>query len=169
MRAVLKEYGIKTMFFVVGQEAEARPGDLRAILSDGNSLGNHSWAHEHLPGLSSKAVRDSLLKTDRVVRRLTGYDMTPNWRAPYGEHNGTVDAAAASLGYTMRWGWDIDSEDSGKLKGKTGAILEHIRSELHRCAGTCQILFHDFPTSVDSLSTILPALKNDGVQFVPFP
>jgi RHS repeat-associated protein len=177
-RSVLAKYGIKTMFFVVGQEVVARPEAVKAILADGHSLGNHSFGHENLTHLSAAQVKESLRKTDSAVKRIAGYDMTPNWRAPGGRRNGTVDDAAASLGYTMHWGWDIDSEDSNpQVKGNNTAILKHIRNMLTGkrdefkdtpCfKGTCQILFHDF--SPNTLDFVLQNLKQDGVKFLDFP
>jgi len=74
MRQFLDSYNVRTMFFVVGQEAERRPDDTRALVSAGHVLGNHTWAHEVLTGLSNEAIRRTLRRTDAAVTRITGID-----------------------------------------------------------------------------------------------
>ncbi|XXF76359.1 polysaccharide deacetylase family protein [Myxococcaceae bacterium GXIMD 01537] len=172
MRALLREHGIHTMFFVVGEEVATPAGneEVRALLREGHSLGNHSWGHEALKRLSKAGVTLSLLKADRAVKKATGLSMAPHWRAPYGGSNATVEAGAAAAGFTVHWPWDIDSMDALGLDSDPQGMLRHIRRELGRRAKSpVQILFHDKKSSVSALRLIIPALENEGHTFVDFP
>jgi RHS repeat-associated protein len=169
MGSLLKENGIRTMFFVEGAFVQRRPGDLKALLAEGHKLGNHSWNHENFAQLSAQQVIESLRKTEDIVRRVTGISMKPNWRAPYGSLSGRASAAAASIGYTKQWKWDVDSED-WKTPGQTGVILQKVEDGLRSCPKqTCQMLFHDRSSTVRSLRTIIPTLKAEGYKLVDFP
>jgi peptidoglycan/xylan/chitin deacetylase (PgdA/CDA1 family) len=72
--------------------------------------------------------------------------------------------AAASIGHTTHWKWDVDSED-WKTPGQTGVILQKVEDGLRSCPNqTCQMLFHDRGSTVRSLQTIIPTLKDGGLQ-----
>ncbi|WP_300974355.1 polysaccharide deacetylase family protein [Sphingomonas sp. LHG3406-1] len=49
---VLRAAGAKATYFVVGQEAERRPELLRLLLAEGMELGNHSWSHVRMAGVT---------------------------------------------------------------------------------------------------------------------
>jgi len=84
--------------------------------------------------------------------------------------NARVDAAAASVGFTKHWGIDIDSQDSQGMNTNPSAMLDRLRSELQKCPKSkCQILFHDFPSSLRSMKKVIPALISDGYDFTSFP
>ncbi len=46
--AVLRAEHVRATFFVVGRAVAAFPGVVRSEAADGDAIGNHTWAHEHL-------------------------------------------------------------------------------------------------------------------------
>jgi peptidoglycan/xylan/chitin deacetylase (PgdA/CDA1 family) len=95
--------------------------------------------------------------------------MVPNWRPPYGASSGSVEAAAAKVGFTKKWLWDVDSLD-WKYRSDTDKIVDQVEKGLRGCGKqTCDILFHDKDTTVDALQVIMPRLKLEGYKFVNFP
>lgn len=80
---LLDRHGIKAIFFLVGQKAEAHPDLVRAILDRGHELGNHSWAHE--PWLMLRGARHLRQEVARTQDLLRGFGVLPRaFRPPVG-------------------------------------------------------------------------------------
>jgi peptidoglycan/xylan/chitin deacetylase (PgdA/CDA1 family) len=47
IRDILDRYGVKGTFFTVGKALDKRPDISRALLADGQLLGNHSYHHDY--------------------------------------------------------------------------------------------------------------------------
>jgi peptidoglycan/xylan/chitin deacetylase (PgdA/CDA1 family) len=60
---------------------------------------------------SAERIRAELTDAAAIIRDATGQDPAPYWRAPYGSWNQGVIDAAASVGYTYTFMWDIDTID----------------------------------------------------------
>lgn len=57
--AALSAECVQATFFVIGRNAQASPQMLRAMIQQGHTVGNHSWSHPMLNGLSAtKALAD---------------------------------------------------------------------------------------------------------------
>lgn len=169
MRAVLAEHRIKTMFFVEGELVKKRAVEVAAMVRDGHRLGLHTWDHPQLTKMSDEGIREEFVKTDALVKEITGKSMAPHWRPPYGAVNQRVTDIARSLGSTKMWLWDIDSLDWRHLSN-TSAIVKEVEGGLARSSrSVADILFHDKPTTVVALKTLLPQLKAKGYQLVDFP
>ncbi|MBV8152776.1 MAG: polysaccharide deacetylase family protein, partial [Candidatus Eremiobacteraeota bacterium] len=80
---VLRKEHVHATFFVVGQAVAAYPAIVRREARDGNAIGNHTWAHEHLVLDDSTALRETLEKTDRAIYAVTRTH-TRIMRPPYG-------------------------------------------------------------------------------------
>jgi len=124
----LRGRGIRTTVFLTGQFIRRYPELARQIASDGHEVGNHTFDHPHLttyavdgrqrtrPGVTEELLRRELEQTAALYREVTGRDMAPLWRAPFGEENGEILGWAESLGYRhVSWthggGRNMDSLD----------------------------------------------------------
>jgi peptidoglycan/xylan/chitin deacetylase (PgdA/CDA1 family) len=194
MLDLLDKYKIKTMFFIEGQFAEKRVRDLRKLVDRGHHLGNHTWDHPQLTKKSDDEIKRQLARTDELVKKLTGKSMAPNWRPPYGDgfRDARVLRAAAAVGFTKMWYWDIDSEDWNILTGPAKHRVARPQAEINKLItdkveqqltalirnpqpgregekGKYVVLVHDKPTTVAALEVLLPRLKSEGYTFVDFP
>jgi peptidoglycan/xylan/chitin deacetylase (PgdA/CDA1 family) len=193
MLDLLDKYKIKTMFFVMGENIQARPKDFLKIVQRGHRLGNHTWSHPHLMHLKDAEIQAQLKRTDDLVTKLTGKSMAPHWRPPYGEgaRDSRVLKAAADIGFTKMWFWDVDSGDTNVWKDRIGKIsrapaemvqftIDSTEEQLAALAKTPRagregekgkyvVLIHDKQTTVRALETLLPRLKSEGYSFVNFP
>jgi peptidoglycan/xylan/chitin deacetylase (PgdA/CDA1 family) len=96
---------VKATFFVVGQQVEAFPAELRREVADGQVIGNHSFTHPVLGSLTPQQVHDELADTQSAVYRVAGVRPTL-MRPPYGSYS----AAVRSFGLPLVV-WDVDSMD----------------------------------------------------------
>ena len=70
---VLKKYGVKATFFVMGEKAEKYPELIKRIASEGHLLGNHSYSHKNYLGIyPPRVVLKEYEKTAETIQRVTG-------------------------------------------------------------------------------------------------
>lgn len=80
--AQLKKADVPTTFFVIGMEAKQHPQQLKAIVDAGYDVGNHSYSHRVLMGVTQKTIQAEVEDTDTLIRQ-AGYQKPIYFRAPY--------------------------------------------------------------------------------------
>lgn len=63
----LRKYGFKATFFCRGDNAEHYPELLLRIISEGHSIGNHTYSHLHAFSVSSKQYIDDIERANQVL------------------------------------------------------------------------------------------------------
>lgn len=170
--AILKRYDVPGVFFEVGRNIGtvgadgkvalgAMAGISRQLMADGYAVGNHSLTHAQLSRTSGDALREQVLGTDALLRRV-GDKRAPLFRFPYGARNaeGLQLLGEAGLKSIM---WNIDSMDWADPVPESivQRVLEQVQKEQRGI-----ILFHDIhDRAVKALPQILDRLIADGYQF----
>lgn len=91
---LLAECGAKATFFVCGRNIERRPEPARRALAEGHVLGNHTYNHRFLLGLSPAGVRSEVTRAQHAIEDATG--VRPRlFRPPYGVRSPWLPAALA--------------------------------------------------------------------------
>ena len=106
--SVLSRHHAKATFFVEGRSARRYPQLIAAELAAGDSVGNHTWTHPHLPTLSAAAIRVQLLSTQHYLRTLGAPAQC--FRPPFGETNKVVHQVEADLGI-HEYLWTTETKD----------------------------------------------------------
>jgi peptidoglycan/xylan/chitin deacetylase (PgdA/CDA1 family) len=153
-------------FFEIGEQIREydRDGKVeREMLADGDMIGDHTWSHPDLLGLSPSEQRDQIWLAADAIRKATGF--TPClFRAPYGAVDSSVLREARALGFaTIQW--DIDPRDWA-LPGERG-IIENVLANAHN-GGIVEEHFGGGPRyeTLDALPAEIAALRRDGFQLV---
>jgi peptidoglycan-N-acetylglucosamine deacetylase len=110
---VLERAHVPGTFFEIGDQIGSYdPGGRleRRMLADGDLIGDHTWSHPSMPGLSRGAQAGQLSSTASAIRRATGGFRPCLWRPPYGALNGSLVSLARSLGF-LTITWDVDPRD----------------------------------------------------------
>lgn len=159
--ATLRKHQVRAMFFVCGEMADVHPDLLREMADDGHVVGNHSWSHPLVPGLSRARIRDELGRTSEVVEATLG--TAPLWyRAPYGAWNRNSFEIGADLGMEPM-AWTVDTLDW--TTPGTGTIVRRV---LDGAAPGVVVLSHDAggnrSQSVAALRRYLPRLLDEGYR-----
>jgi peptidoglycan/xylan/chitin deacetylase (PgdA/CDA1 family) len=108
-------------------------------------------------------IRTELTGAQAILRQLSGQNPQPYWRPPYGSISAAVLQAAASVGYTKTFMWDIDTID-WKPIGEGGPTAQQIASKVITTAeGGSNVLMHlgGYET-LDALRIMVPGLRDRG-------
>ncbi|WP_123043447.1 polysaccharide deacetylase family protein [Cohnella candidum] len=164
---ILKEYGVKATFFVVGTQVEKNPDTMKRILKEGHDIGNHSWSHADLTKLSGQALADQIDRTQKAVEKATG-GYTPDLvRAPYGSVSKPLldYVHEKELHHVL---WTVDPRDwaGTSVSAMRANIRKHARPGgvilLHSFGGKKDALEH----TIELLPIIIQDLKKAGYEFV---
>lgn len=133
----LEQNGLRATMFNEGRFAAADPAGVRAQVSAGMWLGNHSYSHPRLTELSPAQMGAEISRTQQAIADAGGG--TPElFRPPFGLTDSTVRAVAAEHGLREIL-WDISTEDWSGVS--VDAIVD-----AHRGLTDGQIiLMHDGP------------------------
>lgn len=161
---ILAEYGIKATFFVIGENAEWYGDLVKTEYENGHEIGNHTYSHHmNLKKLSYDGIRGEIENAEEAIYENIEY-RTKLLRPPGGIYSDTLLRAAADNDYTIIC-WSVDTRDWAHTP--TDEIVKNVLSSVKE--GDI-ILFHDYvsgnsPTP-DALRQIIPALLNEGYNFV---
>jgi peptidoglycan-N-acetylglucosamine deacetylase len=113
---LLHDEGIKATFGMTGLWAQANPDLVRRMVAEGHQLINHTWDHSSLTGantqmppMTPEEVAKQLDDTEAVVRDLTGYEMRPYFRPPYGDYDEDSLRYLYDDGYSETIWWTCDT------------------------------------------------------------
>ena len=160
---ILKKYGVKATFFVIGVNAEKYPQKVKRISDEGHEIGNHTYSHLNLRELDEKEIRQELIKGERAIQKIT--KKKPKLlRPPGGAYSDLVIKASSEMGCDIIL-WSQDTRDWAHTPADkiVCGIMDNVK-------GGDIILFHDFvcpdtPTP-EALEKIIPKLLKSGYEFV---
>lgn len=161
---VLRQYGVKATFCMVGTQAQAHPDLVKKVVAAGHRLCDHSVSHDTTMDKKSESYQSQqILDAERMITEASGGVRPMYYRAPGGAFTPYSRKLAASRG--MRpLGWNVDSKDFERPG--TAAIVATVERELPNGP---TILFHDAggdrAETVEALRRLLPELRGQGYVF----
>jgi peptidoglycan-N-acetylglucosamine deacetylase len=160
--AVLKKYGARATFFLIGAKAAKYPELTRMILDAGHTIGNHTQTHPQFSfwRLGPRALAQEI---DAFEGTITSLGIAPSFwfRAPTGMKNPFLHPILAARGLRLV-GWsarayDTQIDDSAK-------IVERIKRSV--VSGTI-ILLHEKPQICPkALEQLLKELTAERFQLI---
>jgi peptidoglycan-N-acetylglucosamine deacetylase len=108
-------------------------------------------------------IRSELTDAAAIIQQYSGQNPQPYWRAPYGSISDAVRAAAASVGYTKTFGWDIDTID-WKPISDGGPTAQQIATKVITNAqdGSVVLMHLGGYETLDALKLMVPGLRDRG-------
>jgi len=155
---VLSRLHARATFFDVGSRVGYWPQAVRAETRVGE-VGNHTWSHPHLTGMSARDVQRELEWTQRALARATGA-MPHLFRPPYEEATPAIDRRARAL-ELLDVRWSADSGDS-----QPGARpVKVIRTAVAALRPGAIVLFHDpHPSTPAVAGAVVKAARRRGLR-----
>ena len=101
----LKKHGAPATFFVVGTYIESNPELIKRMISEGHTVGNHTWHHPDMAQISAMEIfQKELTDVEDAYKEVTGEEMTKFYRPPQGKYSESNLKNAQQLGYqTFFW------------------------------------------------------------------
>ncbi len=156
---ILAREEVPATFFVLGSQVEKYPEIVKRAALEGHEIGNHTWKHDRLTSLPSKAARKDLDKTNRMIEKASGTAPTL-LRPPYGSTNKKVAKVAKQSGLAVIL-WDVDSRDWEHRDPKKTV------KEANAAQDGSIILLHDIHAStIGAVPNVIKALRKQGFSFV---
>jgi peptidoglycan/xylan/chitin deacetylase (PgdA/CDA1 family) len=172
----LRERNARAAFFVVGRQVAENPGLLRRIVAEGHAVGNHTYDHADMSGLSAGQMREELRSTQEAVDEALGYHYPMAlMRPPYGNPYLQGSDALPTFRWVVRGEglfpvmWTVDPGDY-LMDDRPGAIVRGVaRAEgAGRDGGGDEVvLLHDNQAqTAEALPAIIDHYEELGRRFV---
>jgi peptidoglycan/xylan/chitin deacetylase (PgdA/CDA1 family) len=162
---LLKQYDAHATFFQIGYRMQQYPQIVQLVIQAGHELGNHSMTHQYENKTGAIIMCMDVEKAEGIIQKYQ-----PNHIKLYRPPGGYIDNALLKelkrLDYKIiLWSYHQDTKDWSMPGAEVIAnqIIQHARS------GDI-VLLHDGGgnrgQTIQALKSILPALKQQGYQFV---
>ena len=153
----LKERGVKASFFLIGRSVKEYPEAVKRMEEEGHLIGNHTYNHVKLKGLSPEETRREIQKTDEAVYEITGKHVA-YLRPPFGEWEEDLELTYPVLPVM----WTVDP-----LDWTTENVEEIVDRVVTQAGENDMILLHDcYDSSVEAALRIVDRLLAEGFDFV---
>lgn len=166
---LLDEFGIKATFFVLGSLAE-KYGSLIGDISDrGHEIASHGYSHTTLYDLDEEKFEDEIVRTNDILKSITGKDPI-GFRAPTFSINNSTRWALRVL---IRQGYKYDSSIFPIKTGLYGvpdapvSIYKPSENDLSKHDPKGRLI--EFPPSVIRVGRNLPVAGGFYARAIPGP
>ncbi len=156
----LKKYGIPAAFFLVGDNITPESAEVsRAAFGHGCELCSHSRTHTAMTELTAEEIRAETEFTDSKIKEITG-EVPRFFRPPYIAVNNVMLDTIDKIFIAGIGAEDWLDEVTAKMRAE---------KILTQAENGSIILLHDMrgnSRTVSALDLIIPALLNDGYEFL---
>ena len=161
---VLKSQDVKAAFFLVGHYIKENPELTRRMMSEGHTVGNHTFNHPDMSDISDpEDFQQELQQLDDLFFETTGTPMSKYYRPPSGKFNEKNLKMAKDLGYTtVFWSlaymdWDINNQPSQQ------EAMDLLTMRVHN--GAVVLLHCVSRTNAEILDSLITQWKQMGYRF----
>ncbi len=165
----LRDTGVVASFGMTGKWAESNPDLVQRMVDEGHLLFNHTYSHASFTGYSPRTAplsaaerRREIERTETTIQAITGVDVKPYFRPPYGDYDEAMLTQLGQLGYTHNVMWTVDS------LGWNGYSAARIVTRCMNAAAPGAImLFHVGADSQDAIALpeLIRQLRAAGYSF----
>lgn len=161
---VLKKHDVKAAFFLVGNYLKTSPELVKRMVSEGHTVGNHTFSHPDMSAISTEdAFREELSKLEDEYKNVTGKEMLKFYRPPQGKYSETNLKMAKELGYkTIFWSLAyVDWYESDQPTREEA--FDKLIPRVH--PGAIVLLHSTSKTNAEILDELLTKWENMGYKF----
>lgn len=161
--SILNRFRAHATFFEIGRQVGPLAATARAVIRDGDVIGDHTWSH---PDLTVQNTAAQVRPTQAAIHDATGFRPCL-LRPPYGIAPVGVVGVVRSLGL-LTIQWDVDPADWSRPGA--AVIAQRVLSAVR--PGSIVIMHDgggDRSETVQALGTIVPTLLGRGYRLVTVP
>ncbi len=167
---ILKEYGVKATFFVVGKTDDNSVALYQRIVEEGHTLAMHSYSHKY--NELYKSEENFVEDMEKLQEYL--YDITGIWPRYYRFPGGSSNTVSKVDMYKLMaylnengityFDWNVSSGDASSVQISSANIVDNCMNGM-RDKKECMILMHDAnekKTTVEALSEVIRQIQERG-------
>lgn len=160
----LKKHGVKAVFFLVGNYFETQPDLVKRMVSEGHTVGNHTYSHPDMSAIADEAsFQNELEKNARLYQELIGTEMPKLYRPPQGKFCENNLRMAQKLGYHTVF-WSLAYVDWYENDQPTrDEAFQKLLPRVH--PGAVVLLHSTSKTNGEILDELLTEWENQGYTF----
>ncbi len=160
----LKKHNVKATFFLVGNYIETSPGIVKRMVSEGHTVGNHTYTHPDMSKISDEeSFKKELRSLEELYKKTTGKELLKIYRPPQGKYCVSNLEMAKKLGYkTIFWSLayvDWYENDQPTEEEAFDKLLKRIHP------GAVVLLHSTSKTNADILDELLTKWECMGYSF----
>ena len=155
----LKKEGACATFFLNGSQVLEYPDIVRRMVAEGHEIGNHTFSHRRLRGLSLSEVADEIERTKTILEEICG--KVTLIRPPWGTMSFLLLLYVIATKQRLVL-WTHDSGDSSSKSMQPDALVTRIEG-LPLQSGDILLFHDDYEHTVRSMPQILSNLRRKGV------
>ena len=161
---VLKKHDVKAAFFLVGNYLKTSPELVKRMVSEGYTVGNHTYSHPDMSAISTEDdFCEELSKLEEEYKSVTGKEMLKYYRPPQGKYSEANLKMAKDLGYrTIFWSLayvDWYESDQPTKEEAFNKLIPRVHP------GAIVLLHSTSKTNAEILDELLIKWENMGYKF----
>ena len=160
----LKKHNVSATFFVVGTYLDENKELIKQMVSEGHTVGNHTWHHKDMSQISTvETFSEEMEYVEQKYEEITGKPMTKYYRPPQGKYNEDNLKMAQDMGYkTFFWSlayvdWYQDDQPTHE------EAFEKLLGRVH--PGAIVLLHSTSSTNAEILDELLTKWEEMGYTF----
>lgn len=169
---ILKEYGVKATFFMVGLHVKNYPEIAQRVVAEGHEVGNHTYTHINVPTTTARRLTQELAQTTQVIVDVTGtYPVFS--RPPRGLYDARYRRLSQLLGQTVVL-WTLSGRDwqvAASAKQIAQRVVNNVRpGDIILLHDSGALIRHEGASrraTVDALPAIIEGIRAKGLEIVP--
>lgn len=162
----LHDAGVKAVFFMVGQMADAHPQTAQMVALAGHTIGSHTHDHDNLAKLSETGAMTEVQTGEASIEKAiapVGGQVAPFFRFPYLAQTRLLRADLRASGHVI---FNIDVDSLDYKSDPSEVVLNRTLDKLDEKGGGI-VLFHDIHMrTAKLLPDFLQAIKARGYKVV---
>ncbi|TDF95804.1 delta-lactam-biosynthetic de-N-acetylase [Paenibacillus piri] len=158
----LKDNNAKANFFIAGYNVKKAPDFIRTLVKDGHLVANHTMTHTDMNLQSDEQVKKEIKDYELLYKEVTGKDIQPYFRFPYGRYNMHLLNMVSDMGYTSVF-WSTAMKDWEPRKNGAEDPYNDIMNNLHD--GNIILMHQGSPENIEALDRIIKGVREAGYEF----
>ena len=162
---ILNKNNVKATFFMINNNMQAYPEQVKNIVENGNTAGFHSVTHDiHKLYVSKTSAKEEFDTNQATFKKITG-QTSKVIRLPFGSKPYTPRASYNELvdsGYKL-WDWTLDTED---WRSTSLQIMENVK-KYSSGSDNVVLLMHERKQTFAILDEMIKYLKSEGFEILP--
>ncbi|MCR8631050.1 delta-lactam-biosynthetic de-N-acetylase [Paenibacillus radicis (ex Xue et al. 2023)] len=158
----LKDNDAKANFFIAGYNVKKAPDFVRTLVKDGHLVANHTMTHTDMNLQTDEQVKKEIEDYEKLYKEVTGKDIQPYFRFPYGRYNMHLLSLVSDMGYKSVF-WSTAMKDWEPRKNGAEDPYNDIMNNLHD--GNIILMHQGSPENIEALDRIIKGVRQAGYEF----